>query len=67
VNDDAVHVLVGSNHWIVTRVQPQLNARHSSLEAATEYARDVATRDRGVLLIHDALGAVAARESYRHA
>ena len=65
VNKDAVHVFVGQNAWVVTRIQPQFNARHETFEDATTHARDVAIRDRGTLLIHDARGDIVTRESYK--
>jgi hypothetical protein len=67
VNEDAVHILVGQRDWIITRVTPQLNARYSTLEAATEHAREIAVHGQSVLLVHDALGEIATRESYRYA
>lgn len=65
VNEDAVHVFVGQNAWVVTRIRPQFNARHETFEDAATQARDVAARDRGTLLIHDARGDIVTRESYK--
>jgi hypothetical protein len=66
MHEDAVHVFVGQNVWIVTRIRPQLNARHETFDDATTHARAVAARDLGTLLIHDARGDIVTRESYRH-
>lgn len=65
MDNAVVHVLVGNQYWIVTRIEPQLNARHATLEDATEHARQVAARDGCALLVHDALGDIVTRESYR--
>jgi Uncharacterized protein conserved in bacteria (DUF2188) len=63
--ENAVHVLVGRQHWLITRIQPPLSAHHTTLEDATRHAREIAARDRSTLLIHDARGDIVTRESYR--
>jgi Uncharacterized protein conserved in bacteria (DUF2188) len=65
VHEDSVHVLVGQQSWVVTRLRPQFNARHTTFEDATAQARQIAARDHGTLLVHDACGDIVTRESYR--
>jgi len=65
VNEDSVHVLVGQQVWVVTRLRPQFNARHTTFEAAAAQARQIATRDHGTLLVHDSRGDIVTRESFR--
>ena len=63
--ENSVHVLVGREHWVITRIRPPFSAHHTTLEDATQHAREIAARDRSMLLIHDARGDIVTRESYR--
>lgn len=65
MSEDAVHVFVGQRDCLAIRLRPPLNARHPSVQAATSHAREIAARDHVTLLIHDASGAIASRESFR--
>jgi len=64
MSDDNVHVFIGQRDFVVTRLHPQFNARHPSLQGAESLAREIAARDHGTVLIHDATGAVESREKF---
>jgi len=51
--------------FLAIRLRPPLNARHPSVQVATSHAREIAARDHVTLLIRDASGANASRESFR--
>jgi Uncharacterized protein conserved in bacteria (DUF2188) len=64
MSETALHVLPGQRAYVVTRVEPQFNSRHESLDDAIRQARELAERDGATLLVHDADGSIVTRDSF---